>query len=61
MQVYCLSRPGATPPQRRFPDFSYITDSGRTLTEHLDCVIIRSDHTHLTTAFVSQLLSLKDQ
>ena len=27
--------------QRRFPDFSYITDSGRTLTEHLDCVIIR--------------------
>lgn len=28
-------------PQRRFPDFSYITDSGRSLTEHLDCVIIR--------------------
>ena len=27
--------------QRRFPDFSYITDTGRSLTEHLDCVIIR--------------------
>lgn len=28
------------PPQRRFPDFSYITRSGR-LTDFLDCVIIR--------------------
>ena len=27
--------------QRRFPDFSYITRAGR-LTQHLDCVIIRS-------------------
>jgi integrator complex subunit 11 len=31
--------------ERRFPDFSYITDSGRSLTEHLDCVII--SHFHL--------------
>ena len=27
--------------QRRFPDFSYITESGRSLTEHIDCLIIR--------------------
>lgn len=27
--------------QRRFPDFSYISDSGRPLHEFIDCVIIR--------------------
>ena len=31
--------------QRRFPDFSYITESGRSLTEHVDCLII--SHFHL--------------
>ena len=31
--------------QRRFPDFSYITESGRSLTEHIDCLII--SHFHL--------------
>lgn len=28
-------------PQRRFPDFTYITESGHSLTEHIDCLIIR--------------------
>ena len=38
--LLCVSSSSSLP-QRRFPDFSYITDSGRSFTEHLDCVIIR--------------------
>ncbi|OWK08245.1 CPSF3L, partial [Cervus elaphus hippelaphus] len=40
----CILTLPLLPPQRRFPDFSYITRSGR-LTDFLDCVII--SHFHL--------------